>query len=455
MKIERIDGRSHRGTILATAILLALPAAGLLAQTSDTLRLTGAEAVARADAAAPHVLPETAALGLARAEAVNVDVIFPEFPEVGIARETDGPFGGHGDGSWEFSVTQEVDLSSRPSLRRMIADAGILRADNTLRTATARLRSEVRTGFADLAAAQQRLVLADTLAAIAERLDAAAGRLLAAGAIAEIDRNAVRIDRFNAMLRRQDAAAALVRTQAALAPLVDAPPGTVVIAADSFPTEQELERALADAERALGAADSIAVTHSEWRQLDADSAQADAERAYAWQRWAPNVTFGLSVRNDRMVIPHEDIVGSGAATGGIDHIENSGMLVGLRVGFRALMPFPTLYDAGTHGRAVAEANLAGIQQARTRLRRRIGDELRAAAEGVRTSVEVIRMYRSEIAPTIARNGVLLERGYGAGELDVTHVLAQKQQLAQAIEVSIAAAYGFRQACARLDYVLGR
>ncbi len=239
-----------RGGAFAVLLLLLLASVDARAQPTvpDTLRLTSDEAVTLARTAG--VDAERLRLRVARARAGEAVTggFFPSFPELEFERRTDGPFSARGDGGWGIHLTQEIEIGGRYGLRRDAARASAAVAELTARGEERELRAAVRIAHARLAAAQETVLLTDGLAELAGRLSDAATRGLAAGEIAELDRNTSAIERGRANLERAEALRALDDARIELGRLVGLRSDAVIEAV--APTRAANEQALAAARRA-------------------------------------------------------------------------------------------------------------------------------------------------------------------------------------------------------------
>ncbi|MBS1914397.1 MAG: TolC family protein [Bacteroidetes bacterium] len=452
--------RRVRRVLLYAAPAFLLAHVFAAAQGADTLRLGEADAVARATASAPALARGEAALRRARAGHTKAGTILPAPAELEYSTTSDAPFEARGDGGWELSLTQEFEIGGQRSLRRAAADADIGRAEQERLGAIAELRLETRTAFARLIEAEDRLALADTMLLLATAMEDAAERLYAAGERSELDRNTVRIDRAQTASRRLMAEADRLQAQAELKRLIGAPPATAIVtirggeldAAAMDSVSRRVREALAPS---TAGDDAPFAARPDLLALRSDSARAAAELALGGRRWVPNLRLGALLRGDRVSFVEGDISPADAGPSPISRISSSDKSFGVRVGLSLPIPIAGLYDLGSGDIERAEADLAGVAAERLVLRSAAFAELSAVAARLRASADAVRLYRDDVEPLARRNRELLERGYREGELAAVQVITQKQQLAQAMETSIAAEREYREACATFDRILGR
>lgn len=432
------------------ALLLPIAAAAQVPGV-DTLRLTAEQAAERGAAVSPSLQRERLEVARVRARRIGVGAFFPEYPEVEYSRATDAPFENVGEGTWELGVSQEISLGGESALRVEAADLAGAAAELRARTAELEVRSEARRALARLAAAEARARLVDTLASFARRLDVAAGRLLAAEEISELERNAIAIERGRAEIALLDAAGDVAEERATLAALVGAGVGTVVTAAGTIDTvriRMALDEAVA-VERALLAGDSTFIRdRPDWQALERARERAAVERSIATRRAIPSVRLGLSLESETRPT-------DGSISGEATRVLETSRLLGFNVGVRVPLPLPGLYDIGRGDVAIAEVEMTLVEAEQRVLESRIRAEVGRAAARLRPSAQALAIYRRDIAPLVERNLELLERGYRAGELGATEVIAQGRQFAEAAEALIEAGLAFEEAYADFELALGR
>jgi cobalt-zinc-cadmium efflux system outer membrane protein len=429
--------------IVATALHAQVPGA-------DTLRLTVDEAVSRATTVSPELARERVEVERARAERISAGAFFPELPELEYRQATDAPFANEGEGMWELGVAQEIELGGQSMLRSEAADLAIAGSELRVRAAEVALRADVRASFARVAAAEARVRLFDSLAAFAHRLDAAAVRLLAAEEISELERNAIRIERGRTDLELLAATGELDAARAGLASMMRADAG-VVVSAVVPPLDTAAMRAqliaIAGLEARIASGDTLLLrSRPEWQALELERRRADVQRRLAGRTTIPNVRLGLSLESEtRPAVTGENIT----------QALETDRLLGFNLGVRIPLPLPGLYDVGAGDVAVAEAGMRIATAEQLLLETRIRAELTRASARLRPAVEALGIYAREIAPLVTRNLELLERGYRAGELSASEVVAQQQQFVRAGESLIEAQLEYAEALADLERALGR
>jgi outer membrane protein TolC len=360
-----------------------------------------------------------------------------------------------GEGGWELELTQEIELGGRYHLRTEAAELGIRRAELDLQGVEAQLRSEARTSYARLAAAESKLRLLDTLLRFSRRMDTIAGRLLSAEEISELDRNAIRIERGRVEIERVQASSDVASARSELAWLVALPSGTVVTTAvgalDTIDRSMALLDTAARVERALASGDeSILQRRPEWQALDRARERALVERSLASRRWVPSLRVGLGYQSETTVTGVDP---TGHNSTGSAAIETD-RLLGLRFGVALPLPFSGLYDLGSGDIALADVEISIIEAERARLAARLRADLARAAGRLRAAAEAAAIYQREIAPYITRNIRLLERGYAAGELSATEIVSQQEQFVRTSQALVDARREYWEAVADFQRATG-
>jgi cobalt-zinc-cadmium efflux system outer membrane protein len=454
-------GRHVASAVPLALMLLILHGLPLIAQGSDTLMLTSDDAVARVLAAGPGVLRARGLAARARAERLRREPILPALPDLELARETDAPFEGKGEGSWEVGLSQRIEIAGRGSLAREGADAEIAKAELDARSEELALRAGTRRAFAALVAAEDRARLAERLLGFATRLDTAAARLLSAGEISELDRNAIKVERGTAAIERANAAGALAVARADLAALLGAPRGRVLFAVHDPLSTTDSARAVtlalvAEAEASLASgSDTLATRRPEWLATERELERLRIERSIAGRAWAPEIIVGASVKSDRLLLGGDDLRGSDLVRGGFYGIDKRETLLGVKLGLSLPLPIGGLYDLGAGDAAVADAEMTAIEADRAGIVSAVRADIERSAARLRAASEAVELYERDVAPVVDRNMELLERGYVGGELSASQVIAGEQQLARVEEAAIDARREYHDALAEFERAIGR
>ncbi len=447
----------NRGECALLAVLLLGVAATLPASAADTLRISAVDAASLAVSGGPDAAARRVELERARAGRAGIGGFFPAFPEVELGGTTDAPFLAHGERELELGVSQEIELGGQYFLRRDAADASVAQAELELRSAELGLRADARALHARLLAAQERENLVAALVSFGRRLDTIAERQYGVGEISELDRNAVRISSTVAEMELLAARREIAESRAGLRGFLGLPAASVVLAvpdgngisqagiATILDSVEKVEQGLASGD------DAMLRGRPDWQALEQGRARYRAQEALAGRRLLPTLRLGVGVLDETRVLAssHEDT--------GHTHLPtlSSDRFLTFHLGFQLPLPFSGAYDLGQGDRLEALAGLAGIEAERRALEARITGDLARAAARLRGAAGVLNLYNNRIAPLVERNLELLERGYAAGELTATQVVAQQEGLLRGSQAVVDARREFAEALAEFERALGR
>lgn len=416
---------------------------------TDTLRLSAEELTARAVAASPALARERLEVERARAERLNAGGFFPELPELEYRLTSDAPYANEGESTRELGISQEIELGGQYFLRREAAGLEVAAAELRLTAAEIEVRAGAREALARLAAAEARLGLLDSMNAFARRLDTAAARLLAAGEISELDRNAIHIERGRGEITRMNAEAELALARNKVAVLTGVETGTIIVTAPRQRSVDEILAHVTDVEQRLIAGDSsLLMQRPDMLALERVSERASIERRLASRAVIPNVRLGVFVESET-----RPVAGVAAAEG--ESALGTDRFLGFNVGLRIPLPIPGLYNYGQGEIAIADAEMSIAVADQRVLATRIRNDVAAASARLRSAVSAIATFSREIGPYIIRNLELLERGYRAGELSAIELITQQQQFAGAGEALIEAELELDEAYADFERAVGR
>ncbi len=424
---------------------------------TDTLLLRRDDLASRL-AAGPELIRSRLEVARARAARLGTS-FFPSRPELETSLRTDAPFVAEGEQGWEIGISQEIEIGGQYFLRRDAADAAIERAELEARAVELDLLAEARRAHARLAAATERVRLADTLLGFSRRLDTVAARMLAAEEISELDRNAVAIERERGEIERLQAGTDVAEARSELGRLLGLPLGTViVIASDESPEDPERNAAAArEVEMALRAGnDSALYRRPDWKALDRDADRLRAERSLAARRWLPSIRLGAGIAGETAVFDRENLTGaSDVVANGFGTLRSDDRLLALRLDVGIPLPIGGLYDLGGGDVALADAELTALDAQRRGLAVRIRADVAIAATRLTAAADAYSIFTRRIAPLAARNLELLERGYREGELGAAQVIAQQEQFIRAGEAFIAARRAYSEALADFERAIAQ
>ncbi|MBM4395358.1 MAG: TolC family protein [Deltaproteobacteria bacterium] len=375
-----IVGRS----CLPVGLALALAPTSAIAQDGG---LTEDEAVRRALGRPAVAAVVEGEVGVARGDAVDAGRW--SNPVVSYSREQ--VFGGGAEGSDDFvTLSQEIDLGGRRSLRRDAGRQRVLAAEHQGAWARVALAAEARHRFYDVLLATGRLGAAEAWLA---RVDAAAhvvGRRTAAGDASAYDHRRLLRERATAEAGVREGRAALAATRARLARLVGAEdPAALAVSGALLPDGA--------AEEAAALADRVA-RRPDLKALDAEVTAAGMERRAASRGWVPDLGLEAGLKTGRA-----------AAERGW--------------GFVAGVSLPLPFVAVGQGEAARAAGLARLASGRRDL---LLSEALGEADGLLAQVdglsEAARVFRRDAAGPSEELARTAEVAYKSGEVGVLELL---------------------------------
>jgi outer membrane protein, heavy metal efflux system len=378
--------------------------------------LTEADALARLSADSPRVRAIRGAIDVARADVLAAGR-FPN-PRVMLDREAVA-----GTTEYLTRVGQALPISGYRGLQvraaSALVDAAANRADDEIR----RVRADLRLGFAQLVAAQNREL---ELAAARDRLQGVAGVLAkreAAGDAAGFDRLRAERELLDLEADRAAAATERARAQAALAGFFSGPvdPVTLIAAADA-PARATVPTTEALVERAESIRGDLLALRRE-----IESAQFAARAA------------------DRRWIPEPDVIaGTKSSSFGTGDI---GSIVGVQTTI-------ALFDRGRPERALAQARASQGEARIAALR----SALRAEIAGWRAAVierrDTAERYRAGALSSVDQIERIAQVSYEAGERGILELLDAYRTTSTARIRQTALDAAVREAEIELEYVSG-
>jgi cobalt-zinc-cadmium efflux system outer membrane protein len=407
---------------LAASALLALA----LGARAETLTLDEAQAEARRNAPDARVLD--ARLRGAERVASDAHRLFRRDPRVSASY---APRGVAGSDEQAVGVGLELplELSGAQSLRGASADAERSRVRLEREEGLRALDEAVAIAFADLALAQRAVRRGERLAAVHERLAAAARRELELGRGTKLDADAADLDLAAARADAAETEGALRRARAELARLLGRSAGDGLAATDASPAPAiapvlDLDRIVARHPRVAAAA----------AEVDAARLELAAEE----RSIVPLVSLGVEWTSRDRSIP------SSAFSGGPPGLSASWNE--RELGFLLSFDLPIL-DRRTGPRAVAAGRI-GLAEARlAQVRGDVAAEVQGAAADLAAAAAAARAF--EGAPeAVERDLGLLDRAVMAGSLDAVARAQAVRRLADSAARADRAAHALAVAVAR-------
>jgi len=336
----------------------------------------------------------------------------PEF-SAEITRDTP-----HGD----VAIGFPVDIGGVRSRRVAVAKEGLAMADVEEAAAQRDLRRKVRLAFYGLLAADERLVLADSMLKVAGRIKEVAQARFEEGAaprldVMEADLIVVRV-RTEMDLARSERRAA----QADLNALLNRPPGmTVSLAgeASDVPALPTMDRATAEA----------LASNLDLRAIDRDAAIEDRQLSLLKAERVPTPTFSI-----------------GAALNAPGEFD-----VGAHAGVSLAIP---LFSRNQGEIAGSLARTDTIKARREAIRRQVEAAVFAALERVTAQRARVEAFRTTLVPTAITIQGLVEESYRLGRDSILTTLVAQRALRDVRTEYLEALLALQAAVADLEDILG-
>lgn len=389
-----------------------------------TSTLTLEQLLVFADAHAPAIRGARARVGLAEAEVVGADIVFPENPQLsfGAGRRV---VGGQAGFDFELSVQQQLEVAGERGLRRGAARDRRRLAEAAVNEVRWTVHVEVHRLFVDILLVRERLGQAEQFVAFARSMRDIAARQVEAGEspplvllIADADLARTR----EAVIRARQAGASL---EARLAAIIGWPGGSLPRIEGALPPV----RAAPDPDALLA---SMARHHPSLRTRElavlAGRSRLALEEREAW----PEPTLGVSYGRESAPGPEA---------------EAEVWLVELSV------PIP-LWQVNQADRARAEAELQVADAERAATVTRLRGELRQAAIALDAAVDRVSLYETGVVPQLKQKLALLQRAYELGEVDVHQVSQTRERLLTATGQHIDARITYYASAAALEGLVG-
>lgn len=356
--------------------------------TQDTLALTLDQVTARAVAVSPAIRAAEGAVRVPEGLRAESSWPFASNPTLALDRtRRQAPLGTTSDRGWVLS--QELDLAGQWLARRRSASAFVEAARARVQDTRRTVALEARQAYLTLVIAQRRAALTDSAALFAGHFFENARRLLDAGEINRLERNAAALESARASSAAERARGEAAAATAELARLLGLPWDSVPVPV-SLPSIPVL----------AWHSDSVLVALARARRPDlraGEFSQLGAQRAVAAAKLArvPNVVASTF----------------GGREAGTDRLQ--GVQVGVAIPlFRREQANIGLAEAE---RAAATANLTAAE-------RSVVADVLAAGARFRRAAASERRFATEVLRAATENVTLTERALAEGEVSVTDVL---------------------------------
>ncbi len=431
---ERSTARSRFAQVVAGT-------SNVRAQWSITDSLTLPAALQLAHANHPDLRLAGADLAVARADSTFAAV--PAFnPQLELQSARGGQSLGSGsEGTLDLGVSQELDGWGKRSARQTVATARSLTSAAVWRAKAQEIESDVRARFERALFLQDRVALADELAALDRRVVLATQARVRDGSITPVTGRLTELDLLRLEVQgrraRGDLRQALVALGLAMGRALPDPtrlsgepqPDSLLVPEDSV---------VALALRVRGTGEILRRQITERR----------AELQLAEREGRPNLTLGLGLTRDRRSLSHDDFTGDPSIVRGISGVSSTDQLWTARIS----TPLP-IWQRNQAGRARAAADIGRSQTEYDRFRLRTQLEALGAARRFTDAAGLYQLYR-ERSTHVRQDLVLIHEAYADGRISLDSYLTQKGRLVDTLLGQLEAGDAYWDARGQLEAAVG-
>lgn len=360
-------------------------------------------------------------------------------PELELEGTTGSLTGSPDERSVGIALNQELPLAAIASRRRAVARAEAEAARLQLEARKRSLADQVRRAWGAAALATQRLELLRNQTILAETLLTIARQRFAAGDLSEFEVQLADLDRRRQLLRQTEQEAELIRAQRQLALLLGRADGQALpplapltISPQPLPADEQL------VSNSLAHHPELAIKQQQQQRDEAALALARAEAI-------PNLTLGLSYRNERSSQNSYQLNGGLLIAGTertTDHI----------LGLKLSIPLPLFSrNQAEITRASGQANAS--RQRVAAARRAAAAELRDLLAQHRLALTALELHRTALGPVARENLQIQQEAFRLGEIGLQTVLDEKRRFMEQQEAELTVLQAAHDSYSRLQSTL--
>ena len=328
-------------------------------------------------------------------------------------------------------ISQEFLLGGKRDKRLAVAESELMRFSSRIKDAERLLLLEVKTGYYDLLLAESRFELTHKSGELNGQLLQITKERLAAGDIAELDVNLVRVEAARSEERKIEAERELVPSRQRLLSLMGVPALTDLKIAGSPETKPFTANPTELKELALKSRPDL-------QALAAEKNKGEAELTLAQTEKMPNVTAGIGVSRESSL----------TSVGGMED-KSTDYLIGLKLS----VPL-AIFDQNQAGIKEAQARKSSAETRQTSARQSIEREVAAAHARLVAAERSVNLYAGEIIPQLNENLKLVLEAYRLGEVGILAVIEEQKKFIEVNDGYLTALYNRNSAAAKLEAAVG-
>lgn len=349
-------------------------------------------------------------------------------PVLDLETRTGALTGSSDENSITLGISQEFSLSGKRDKRLKLAEQELEMYRWQLADRERLVRAEVKSAFYDAIYAIKVTELADRAINLNQQLLGVTKERLAAGDIAELEMNLVKVELARSEGSRIAALKAQYQSSARLWSVMGLPGGASPAITGSLERELSMTKPLADLQQLASN------NRPDRKALESERSRGEADITLARAEEVPNLTAGFFYSHER----RSDATGTGE-----ERVRDN--LVGIRLS----LPIP-----------VFDRNQAGVQEARARRsstesrllasRRNVELEVETAYSSYLNSEKILALYKKDIIPQLEENLQLTQEAYRLGEAGILAIIQEQKKFLEVSEGYLTALRDRQTALVKLE-----
>lgn len=330
--------------------------------------------------------------------------------------------------SLTLGISQEFSLAGKRDKRLKLAEQELEMYRWQLADRERLLRAEAKSAFYAAIHAIKLTELADRAIKLNQQLLDVTRERLAAGDIAELEMNLVKVELARSEGARIAALKADYQSRARLRTFMGLPVGASPAISGSLEAEPPMTRSLAELQQLANA------NRPDRKALESEKNRGEADVMLAQAEAVPNLTAGFFYAHER----------SADATGaGEEKVRDN--LIGIRLS----LPIP-LFDKNQAGVQEARARRSSSESRLSAAGRNIEQEVETAYSSYLNSEKILALYKSNIIPQLEENLQLTQEAYRIGEAGIMAVIQEQKKFLEVSEGYLTALHDRQTALVQLE-----